>query len=55
MTTPSRTCSRCGYTNGVLGDFNFANNRSEHLCQRFFGAYDRNGRNRMKRSSRLSS
>lgn len=33
MTTPSRTCSRCGYTNGVLGDFNFANNRSEHLCQ----------------------
>ena len=27
MTTPSRTCSRCGYTNGVLGDFNFANNR----------------------------
>lgn len=24
MTTPSRTCSRCGYTNGVLGDFNFA-------------------------------
>ena len=37
MTTPSRTCSRCGYTNGVLGDFNFANNRSEHLCQRFFG------------------
>ena len=55
MTTPSRTCSRCGYTNGVLGDFNFANNRSEHLCQRFFGAYDRNERNRMEMSFLCSS
>ena len=31
MTTPSRTRSRCGYTNGVLGDFNFANNRSDKV------------------------
>ena len=34
MTTPSRTRSRCSY-NGVLGDFNFANNRSEHLWIRY--------------------